>query len=56
KSPLTREEIASIVGTAPESVIRALSEFKSDNLIETEGRTIRLKNVKGLIRTANILD
>lgn len=56
KSPLTREEIASIVGTAPESVIRALAEFKTDHLIETEGRTIRLKNVKGLVRTANILD
>ena len=55
-SPLTREEIAAIVGTAPESVIRALSEFKADRLIETEGRTIRLKNVKGLIRTANIID
>lgn len=55
-SPLTREEIAAIVGTAPESVIRTLSEFKSDKLIETEGRTIRLKNVRGLIKTANIMD
>lgn len=55
-SPLTREEIAAIVGTAPESVIRTLSEFKSDKLIETEGRTIRLKNVRGLIKTANITD
>jgi CRP/FNR family transcriptional regulator len=55
-SPLTREEIASIVGTAPESVIRTLSEFKADKLIETSGRSIRLKNVKGLIKTANIND
>lgn len=56
KSPLSREEIASIVGTAPESVIRTLSEFRSSNLIETEGRTIRLMNLKGLIRTANLAD
>lgn len=55
-STLTRNEIAAIVGTAPESVIRTLSEFKSDKLIETEGRLIRLKNVKGLLRTANITD
>jgi CRP/FNR family transcriptional regulator len=55
-SPLTREEIASIVGTAPESVIRTLAEFKADKLIETSGRAIRLKNVKGLIKTANIND
>jgi CRP/FNR family transcriptional regulator, polysaccharide utilization system transcription regulator len=27
---LTREELANIVGTATESVIRLLSEFKSD--------------------------
>ncbi len=55
-SPLTREEIASIVGTAPESVIRTLSEFKADNLIETSGRSIRITNVKGLVKTANIHD
>jgi len=55
-SRLTRDEIASIVGTAPESVIRTLSEFKTDKLIETDGRIIRLKNIKGLLRTANIED
>ena len=55
-NPLTREEIASIVGTVQESVIRTLSEFKSDHLIEIVGRSIRLKNVKGLIRTANLID
>lgn len=53
-SPLTREEIASIVGTAPESVTRTLSEFKSDHLIATSGRTIQLLNVKGLHHIANI--
>lgn len=56
KSELSREEIASIVGTAQESVIRTLSEFKASRLIEANGRTIRLKNVKGLIQTANISD
>lgn len=55
-NPLTREEIANIVGTAQESVIRTLSEFKSSNLIEIAGKSIRLKNIKGLIKTANIID
>lgn len=55
-NPLTREEIAGIVGTAQESVIRTLSEFKSDKLIEIVGRSIRVKNVKGLIKTANLFD
>jgi CRP-like cAMP-binding protein len=35
---LTREELANLVGTATESVIRLLSEFKQDKLIELHGR------------------
>ena len=52
--PLTREEIADIVGTAPESLIRMLSELKSNDVIETEGRRIRVKNMKALIDAANL--
>ncbi|MEN9444928.1 MAG: hypothetical protein RIS47_1819 [Bacteroidota bacterium] len=50
---LTREEIANIVGTATESVIRLLSEFKQDKLIEIRGRKIKLIDIKGLERVAN---
>lgn len=50
---LTREELANIVGTATESVIRLLSEFKSDKLIELNGRKIKIVNEKGLERIAN---
>jgi CRP/FNR family transcriptional regulator len=53
---LTREEIADIVGTAPESVIRMLSDLRHDHIIATEGRKILLKNVPALIRAANIDD
>ncbi|MDF1560253.1 MAG: Crp/Fnr family transcriptional regulator [Bacteroidales bacterium] len=45
---LTREELANIVGTATESVIRLLSEFKSDRLIELSGRKIKIIDLKGL--------
>lgn len=41
---LTREELANIVGTATESVIRLLSEFKSENTIFMEGKKIKLVN------------
>jgi cAMP-binding proteins - catabolite gene activator and regulatory subunit of cAMP-dependent protein kinases len=51
---LTREELANIVGTATESVIRLLSEFKNDNLIEIEGRKIKILNFNGLIKVANL--
>ena len=51
---LTREELANIVGTATESVIRLLSEFKQDQLIELNGRKIKILNEPGLIRIGNI--
>ncbi len=53
---LSREEIANIVGTATESVIRLLSEFKKEKLISLEGREIKLINIPALTRTANIFD
>jgi CRP-like cAMP-binding protein len=52
---LTREELANIVGTATESVIRLLSEFKSDKLVELNGRKIRILNKKGLEKISNVL-
>jgi CRP-like cAMP-binding protein len=51
---LTREELANIVGTATESVIRLLSEFKQDQLIELNGRKIRIRDEAGLIRIGNL--
>jgi len=53
---LTREELANIVGTATESVIRLLSEFKSDKLVELNGRKIRILNMKGLEKISNIFN
>ena len=51
---LTREELANMVGTATESVIRLLSEFKHDELIELHGRKIRIIDLPGLTRVANL--
>jgi CRP/FNR family transcriptional regulator, polysaccharide utilization system transcription regulator len=50
---LTREELANIVGTATESVIRLLSEFKADKLIEINGRKIKILNYNALRKIAN---
>lgn len=46
--PAPREDLANIVGTAPESVIRVLSDFKEEGLIVTEGRKIKITNKEGL--------
>jgi CRP/FNR family transcriptional regulator, polysaccharide utilization system transcription regulator len=51
---LTREELANIVGTATESVIRLLSEFKSDGLIELHGRRIKLLDIQRLKKAGNV--
>lgn len=50
---LTREELANMVGTATESVIRLLSEFKSDRLIDLHGRKISLLDIPGLKKIAS---
>ncbi|MFV0378798.1 MAG: Crp/Fnr family transcriptional regulator [Mangrovibacterium sp.] len=51
---LTREELANVVGTATESVIRLLSEFKQDKLIELQGRKIKLLDIHALTKVANL--
>jgi CRP-like cAMP-binding protein len=51
---LTREELSNIVGTATESIIRLLSEFKSLGYIEINGRKIKILDKPGLKYIANI--
>jgi CRP-like cAMP-binding protein len=47
---LTREELAAVVGTAPESLSRTLSEFRQDGLIELTPKSIRVLQPDGLRR------
>ena len=39
---ISRADLAGVAGMAPESLIRTLSEFKKEGLIEIEGRNIKL--------------
>lgn len=55
KISLTREEIANLIGTATESAIRLISEFKHDELIETEGRNIKILNHEKLIKLGHVV-
>ena len=41
---ISRDDIAHYVGTATESLIRTLSDFKSEGLIEIKGGKIRIVN------------
>lgn len=50
---LPREDIANLVGTSTETLIRMLSEFRSEKLIDLEGKRIIIKNRKKLDNIAN---
>lgn len=50
---LTREDIASIVGTATETVIRTLSDFKEEKIIEIKGSLITIIDLDRLTRMKN---
>jgi CRP-like cAMP-binding protein len=51
---LTREEMASMIGTANETIIRFISEFKDEGILKQEGKTIFIMNVEKLEKTANL--
>jgi len=49
---LSREDYANIVGTATESVIRILSQFKKDGFIATKGKQIKIIDSYSLKRVS----
>jgi CRP-like cAMP-binding protein len=50
KIVLSREDYANVVGTATESAIRILSQFKKERLISTKGKQIKIIDLDGLRR------
>lgn len=49
---LSREDLANFVGTATETLIRLLKEFKDDELIEIHTRKIEILNLDKLVHIA----
>jgi CRP-like cAMP-binding protein/CheY-like chemotaxis protein len=41
---ISREDLATVVGTATESLIRCLTDLKEEGLIDSQGRDIRIKD------------
>jgi CRP-like cAMP-binding protein len=50
---ISREDLAQMVGTATETVIRTLSDFKEEKLIEIAGSTITIVNFEKLAHMKN---
>ncbi|WP_297094601.1 Crp/Fnr family transcriptional regulator [uncultured Draconibacterium sp.] len=51
---VTREDLANMVGTVTESLIRVMSEFRNENLLDLTGRKIIFLDTKRLQAIANI--
>ena len=47
--PVSREDLASMAGTAKETIIRCLSEFKEEGLVKMAGTDIIIDSVKNLV-------
>lgn len=50
---MDRNDLANLVGTARENVVRSLSEFKAAGILQTNGRKIIVYDVAKLIKIAN---
>ncbi|GEM_PF-317915 len=52
--PLTRQELAELIGTTKESLIRTLNEFKNDKIIDLDGRRIRVISSELITMLSNL--
>ena len=54
KLNITRENLGNFVGTATETVIRLLSDYKAEGLVEAKGRKIKLLNIEKMKTIAGL--
>jgi CRP-like cAMP-binding protein len=51
---LTREDLANIIGTSPESLGRSLKQLKDEGIIEIDKRVIYIKNTEQIFQLLNV--
>ena len=51
---LTREDLANIIGTSPESLGRSLKQFKDEGIVEIDKRVIYIKNTEQILQLLNV--
>ena len=52
--PLSREDLANLVGTATETVIRILSDFKKEGILCFNGKRISITDINSLRKVAEV--
>jgi len=50
---ISRDDLASLVGTTKENAVRVLTEFKEEGILETKGRKIIVHDVTRLVKIAD---
>jgi CRP-like cAMP-binding protein len=50
---LSREDLANLVGTRKENIVRILSDFKKEKILKTQGRKIIIQNIRKLVEIPN---
>lgn len=50
---ISRMDLANMAGIAQENVIRLLKEFKTEGILETDGRKIWIRDIKQLVKKSN---
>ena len=53
---ISREEIANIAGTSRETAIRTLFELQKENIIELEGKKIKISDYNALVKASNLFE
>lgn len=53
---ITRADLGNIIGTATETAIRTLSDFRQHKMISFRGKKIQIINHAALLHTANVCD
>lgn len=54
KLNITREDLSNFIGTATETVIRLLSDYKNEGILDSKGRKIKLLNIEKLKTIAGL--
>jgi CRP-like cAMP-binding protein len=50
---MTREDLANLVGTSRENIVRILKDFKNDGILRTQGTKIFIRDINQLLRLSN---
>jgi CRP-like cAMP-binding protein len=51
--PLSRQDIAAMIGTRPETVARAVRGFEDEGIANFQGREVLVPNLEGLLNELN---